>query len=495
MTENLLLGLSVALSPNSILACLFGVSYGMLIGILPGIGSLAAVSLVLPITYALEPSSALIMLAGIFYGSQYGGSITAILLNLPGSATSAVVCIDGYPMSQQGRAGVAILITTVASFIGASIAILILMTIAPTVAKFALRFSAAEFVAIMVLGLFGAASMSQSGILKGLIMVCLGVLFGTIGIDAMSGIQRFTFGIDRLYDGVNLIAVAMGLFGIAEIMKNSRSDARVVVNVPKISIRSLIPTKQDIRRSLFPALRGTAIGSVIGALPGAGPTMAAFFAYSTERKISRFRDELGHGAVEGVAAPEAANNASVQAAFIPTLTLGIPGDATMAILLAAMMIHGIIPRPEFFLNEPEIFWGLIMSFWVGNIMLLILNIPLIGIWVQVLRISRKILYPLVVFFICVGAYTINFSVFDVFVVVFFGVFGYIAIQNKYPPAPFLMGFILGPLLEENFLRAILLARGDYLTFFSRPISGSIFLILSLIILISVATNIAKRHRA
>ncbi|WP_026381030.1 tripartite tricarboxylate transporter permease [Afifella pfennigii] len=482
LLSGLALGIETAVTPETLLFCLIGVTIGMFIGVLPGIGPMAAVAMTLPVTYHLEPISGLIMLAGIFYGAQYGGSTASILLNLPGTSTTAVTAIDGYPMAKQGRAGVALFITTITSFFGGCFAIVLLMSFAPALGKMALNFSSAEYFSIMLLGLIAAATMSLGSPLKGLASVTAGLLLAMVGMDPTSGQIRYTFGILELQDGLNLVAMAMGLFGVAEILKNAGRPERKAKNLQKVRLRELMPTRKDLSECWKPTLRGAGIGSFIGILPGAGPTLAAFLAYAVEKRVARDPSRFGNGAIEGISAPEAANNASTQAAFIPTLALGIPGDAAMAVLLGAMMIHGITPRPEFFTNNADLFWGLVVSFWIGNLMLLVLNIPLIGVWVRILTIPQKILFPAIIFFICVGVYSVNNNTFDVMTVIVFGIVGYLMSMYRYPPAPLLMGFILGPMLEQHFRRALLFSRGDMWTFVERPISAA-FLACSLALLL------------
>lgn len=477
LISGLALGVSAAVTPEALFFCFAGVTIGMFIGVLPGIGPLAAVAMTLPITYHLEPMSALIMLAGIFYGAQYGGSTASILLNLPGTSTTAVTALDGYPMAKQGRAGVALFITTLTSFFGGCFAIVLLMGFAPALGEMALAFSSAEYFSIMLLGLIAAATMSLGSPLKGMVSVAAGLLLSTIGMDSTSGEIRYTFGILELQDGLNLVAMAMGLFGVAEILGNSGKMRQTDGALQKVRLRELMPTRRDLALSWKPAIRGSVIGSFIGILPGAGPTLASFLSYAIEKRVAREPGRFGKGAIEGIAAPEAANNASTQAAFIPTLALGIPGDAGMAVLLGAMMIHGITPRPEFFSTNAELFWGLVVSFWIGNLMLLVLNIPLIGIWVRILRVPQYLLFPAIMFFICVGVYSVNNSTFDVALVIVFGALGYVMNLFLYPTAPMLMGFILGPMLEQHFRRALLFSRGDLMTFVDRPISA-VFLALS-----------------
>ena len=468
--EAFALGLNKALTPESLLFCFIGVTVGTFVGALPGIGALAAISLALPMTYYLDPTSALIMLAGIFYGAQYGGSIASILLNLPGTATSAITCLDGYPMAQQGRAAVALFTTALTSFFGGSFAIVLVMGFTPAIAELALEFSSAEYFSVMLLGLIAASTLSVGSPLKGLAMVAFGIAIGLVGTDVNTGAFRFNFGILELADGFSLVAVAMGLFGVAEVISNIGARQAVSLTARHIGFRDMIPTREDWRRLWKPMVRGTFIGSFIGALPGAGPSIAAFMSYAAEKKVADDPSRFGRGAIEGISAPEAANNAAVQAAFIPTLSLGIPGDAVVAILIGAMMLHGIAPGPNLIAEHPEMVWGLIMSFWVGNFMLLILNIPLIGIWVRLLTIPYHLMFPAVLIFVCIGVYASSNNVFDIYVVMLFGVIGFLMRLFDYPAAPLLLGFILGPLLEEHFRRAVLLSQGDLMVFLERPIS-------------------------
>lgn len=494
LIAGLSLGFETALSPAALMFCFFGVSIGMFIGVLPGIGPLAAVAMILPVTYHLDASSALIMLAGIFYGAQYGGSTASILLNLPGTSTTAVTAIDGYPMAQQGRAGVALFITTITSFFGGCLAIILLMSFAPALGAMALKFSSAEYFSIMLLGLIAAATMSLGSPIKGIVSVVAGLMLAMVGMDTTSGQLRYTFGILELQDGLNLVAMAMGLFGVAEILRNAGTPERDTSKLQKVRFRDLMPTRADLRQCWKPSLRGAGIGSFIGVLPGAGPTLAAFLAYAAEKRVAKDPSRFGRGAIEGISAPEAANNASTQAAFIPTLALGIPGDAAMAVLLGAMMIHGIQPRPEFFTLHADLFWGLVVSFWIGNLMLLVLNIPLIGIWVRILTVPKRLLFPAVIFFICVGVYSVNNNPFDVLMVIVFGLVGYVMNAFQYPTAPLLMGFILGPLIEQHFRRALLFSRGDMTTFIDRPISAA-FLAASVLLLLTMALPLIKRLAA
>jgi putative tricarboxylic transport membrane protein len=486
-------GVDRAVSLDALLFCFIGVTIGTFVGVLPGVGAMAAVALCLPITFYLDPTIAMIMLAGIFYGAQYGSSTASILLNVPGTVTAAVTCLDGYPMTQQGRAGLALFVTTICSFVGGSIAIMLMMLFTPVIAQFALRFSSAEYFMIMTLGLIVASTISPGSHLKSLAMVAVGLGLGLVGTDLNTGVMRFTFGRIELADGVSLVAIAMGLFGVAEILASIGRHSNKPIDAKNITFRSMIPTRQEVRQVIWPTLRGTAIGAGIGALPGSGATVATFMAYAVEKKVAKDPSRFGRGAIEGVAAPEAANNSAVQAAFVPTLSLGIPGDALMAFLLGAMMIHGIVPGPRFLTEQPVMFWGLVTSFWIGNIMLLILNIPLIGLWVRMLTIPYNILYPAMLFFICIGVYSINNQVFDIYAVIFFGIVGYAMNKLAYPPAPLLLGFILGPLMEEHFKRALLMSRGHLSIFWERPISAVLLAVIVLVLLLSMR-GIARQIR-
>ncbi|UGV25737.1 tripartite tricarboxylate transporter permease [Rhodopseudomonas boonkerdii] len=472
--DNLALGLTTAVSFNNLLYCIIGVSLGTFIGVIPGFGTLAAMSMLFPITYHLDPTAAVIMLAGIWYGTTYGGSTASILLNLPGTPANAVTCLDGYPMSKQGRAGVALFMTTVASFFGASVGIILMMLLSPVIVTFALQFGPAEYFSMMVLGLVAASVISDGSAIKGIAMVALGLLIGTIGSDIETGAERYSFGISELMDGVSLVALAMGLFGIAEIIGSIRTVE--TGNIKNISMKSMLPTRDDMRRSWMPMVRGSSIGSFFGILPGTGPTVAAFMAYALEKKIAKDPSRFGKGAIEGIMAPETANNATDQTSFIPTMTLGIPGTAAMALILGVLMVHGIAPGPQLIVDKPDLFWGLVMSFWIGNILLVVLNMPLIGLWVRVLMIPYHILYPTIIMFVCIGVYTVNNSAFDVITVIIFGALGYAMRVCDFPAAPLLLGFVLGPLMEENFRRAMLIGRGNFDIFISRPLSLSLLLI-------------------
>lgn len=491
--SNLALGFQTALSWETLLFCFVGVSVGTFIGVLPGVGPMAAIAMLLPLTFHLSPVSALVMLAGIYYGAQYGGSTASILLNLPGTASSAVACLDGYPMTRAGRGGVALFLTTFASFLGSSFAIVVMAAFAPALAQVALSFGSAEYFSMMVLGLIAASTLSVGSPLKGVAMVALGLLLGMVGVDVESGRPRFVFGQLELYDGLNMVAVAMGLFGVAEILA-SLAARRDPANPGRITWRSLLPTRKDVHQSAMPIARGSLIGTGLGILPGAGASIASFMAYAAEKRLARDPSRFGKGAIEGVVAPEAGNNSAAQASFIPTLTLGIPGDAVMALMLGALMIHGISPGPMVVTNHPELFWGLVASFWIGNAMLVFLNLPLIGLWVRMLTIPYHILFPSILFFICVGVYSINNSSFDIFLVIFFGAMGYIMLVFGFPAAPLLLGLILGPMVEEHLRRALVLARGDPMTFIERPISATFLTAAVLLIILSLILHFVRRRR-
>jgi putative tricarboxylic transport membrane protein len=485
-------GLEVAFQPEALLFCLLGVVVGTAVGVLPGFGPLAAISLLLPITYHLDTTTALIMLAGIFYGSQYGGSITSILLNIPGEATSAVTCLDGYPMSKQGKAGIALFLTTYASFIGATVGIIMMMVFSPLIAQASLLFSSVEYFSMMLVGLIAAATLSVGSPIKGLIMVVIGLIVGLIGMDGTSGQQRFTFGSLSLVDGIGISAVAMGIFGIGEILSSIGKKNVFKIDPGKITFRSLMPSRADMRNTIGPALRGSWLGVFTGALPGVGISLSPFLAYSIEKKIAKDPSRFGKGASEGIVAPEAANNAAVQAAFIPTMSLGIPGGPTMAIMLGALMIHNLTPGPQFIAQNGQLFWALACSFWIGNILLVILNVPMIGLWVRMLTIPYHMLYPAMIAFICVGSYSIAGSATDVMVVLVFGFVGAILPRYGYPGAPLLLGFILGPLTENNLRRALTISNGDLTVFVTRPLSLAFILLAALLIALVVRDVLRNR---
>ena len=492
---NLSLGVATAFSFNNLFYCFVGVTLGTFVGVLPGLGALAAISLLLPLTFHLDATSAIVMLAGVFYGSTYGGSTASILLNLPGTPSAAVACLDGYPMSKQGRAGVALFMTTIASFIGGSIGIVIMMLFSPMIVGAAMQFGPAEYFAMMVLGLIAASTVSSGPPLKGIAMVTLGVMLGCVGTDMETGATRLNFGLMELADGVSLVAVAMGLFGVTEVIASVRVIQRGHVDSSSITFRSMAPTRDDMRRSVGPVLRGAGLGAVLGALPATGGTVASFMAYAIEKKVAREPERFGNGAIEGIMAPEAANNSADQTAFIPTMTLGIPGNVVMALMLGALMIHGIAPGPQLVTKHPELFWGLIMSFWIGNIMLLVLNIPLIGVWVRVLAIPYHLLYPAVLVFVCIGVYSINNSPFDVVLVMFFGSIGYVMRLLDFQPAPLLLGFVLGPLMEEKLRQTLIISRGSFVVFIDRPISATLVGMTSALLLWALWSSVRERRTA
>ncbi len=466
-------GFAIAMQPYNLLYCLIGTLVGTLIGVLPGIGPLATVAMLMPITFYLPASSALIMLAGIYYGAQYGGSTSAILINLPGENSSVVTCIDGYQMARQGRAGPALAVAALSSLFAGVVATFVIALFAPPVSQLALMFGPAEYFSLMVLGLVAAIVLAQGSILKALGMIVLGLLLGCVGTDVDSGALRMALGIPGLFDGIGFIPLAMGLFGVGEIIKNLENVEHQTVLDKKIT--NLWPSGDDFRRSWPAAVRGTAIGSLLGILPGGGAMLSSFAAYTIEKKVAKDPKRFGKGAVEGVAAPECANNAGAQTSFIPLLTLGISSNALMALMAGALMIHGIQPGPQVIKNNPEIFWGLIASMLIGNIFLVIINLPLIRIWTMLLRVPYHLFYPMILVFCCIGVYTVNSSVIDVFLLVLFGFVGYMFIKWRCEPAPLLLAFVLGPLMEENLRRSMQVSFGDPTIFITRPISAALLL--------------------
>ena len=493
--SNLALGFQTAISASALIYCIVGVTVGTFIGVLPGIGPLAAIGMLLPLTFYAPPTEALIMLAGIYYGSQYGGSTASILLNLPGTAGAAVTCLDGYPMARQGRAGIALFLTTIASFVGGVTGVVVLAAFAPALARVALSFGSPEYFSLMVLGLIMAALVGEGSQLRSLAMVIFGLLLGIVGIDVSTGQPRFMFDWNELGGGINLVIIATGLFGVAEIMANAGRMRDPVMKPADISFRSMIPTREDMRLSWGATLRGTAIGSAIGILPGAGAALSTFIAYAVEKRVAKDPSRFGKGAVEGVVAPEASNNAAAQTAFVPTLSLGIPGDAVVALMLGALIIHGVVPGPRLIIDNPEMFWGLTVSFLIGNVLLVILNLPLVGIWVRLLLIPYRMLFPAILVFICIGVYSLNYSSFDVAMVIVFGVVGYALRLMRFSPAPLLLGLVLGPMLEQNLRRSLLIARGDPTIFFQRPISAVLLSGAVLLILVIARSELRKRRQA
>ena len=489
--SNLALGFDTAFTLQNLMYCFIGCLLGTLIGVLPGLGPVATIAMLLPATYALPPIAALIMLAGIYYGSQYGGSTTAILLNIPGETSSVVTAIDGYQMAKNGRGGVALFTAGMGSFFAGCVATLVLAGFAAPLSELAFKFGPAEYFSLMVLGLIGAVVLASGSLIKAIGMIILGLLMGLIGTDVNSGVARYSFDIPQLSDGIGFVSVAMGVFGFAEIMGNleKKDDDEGFLN----KVTSMIPTKNDLKRMVPSILRGTTIGSLLGILPGGGAALAAFGAYTVEKKSSKHTAEFGKGAIEGVAGPEAANNAAAQTSFIPLLTLGIPPNAVMALMVGAMTIHNIQPGPQVMTSNPTLFWGLIASMWIGNVMLILLNLPLIGIWVKLLKVPYRLMYPAILVFCCIGVYTVNNSVFDVYVTAGFGLIGYLFFKLGCEPAPLLLGFVLGPMMEENFRRALLLSRGDFSTFFTRPLSLGLLIAATLLVVI-VALPAVKKTR-
>ena len=479
----------MALSPINMLYCFFGALLGTLIGVLPGIGPVATIAMLLPVTFTLPPISALIMLAGIYYGAQYGGSTTAILVNLPGESSSAVTTIDGYQMARNGRAGAALGIAAIGSFFAGCVGTIIIALFAPPLAEVALKFGPAEYFSLMVLGLVAATVLAHGSLVKAIAMTIVGLLFGLVGTDVNSGIARFNFSISELSDGIGFVGVAMGMYGFAEIIGNLEQAEKREVFTAKVT--NLLPTWDDIKTCGWTMIRSTGLGAFLGILPGGGALLASFAAYAMEKKIVKDASQFGKGDIRGVCAPEAANNAGAQTSFIPLLTLGIPSNPVMALMIGAMMIQGIAPGPQVMTERPELFWGMIASMWVGNLMLVILNLPLIGIWVRLLSVQYRLLYPAILLFCCIGVYSINNSNFDILITSLFGLFGYIAVKLECEPAPLILGFILGPMMEENLRRAMLLSRGDPTVFVTRPISGGLLLVTVLLISLMLAPAFKK----
>jgi TctA family transporter len=494
---NLALGFGVAFTPVNLMYAFIGCFLGTVIGVLPGIGPLATIAMLLPATYALPPVAALIMLAGIYYGAQYGGSTTAILVNLPGESSSVVTTIDGYQMARNGRAGPALAAAGLGSFFAGCVGTLILAAFAAPLTELAFKFGPAEYFALMILGLIGAVVLASGSLLKAISMIVLGLLLGMIGTDVNSGVPRFSFGIPELTDGIGFIVIAMGVFGYGEIISNlgKHASERQVFTA---NVTGLMPTKEDFKNMVPAVLRGTALGSLLGILPGGGAVMAAFAAYTLEKKTKLKPGEvpLGKGNIRGVAGPEAANNAGAQTSFIPLLTLGIPPNAVMALMVGAMTIHNIQPGPQVMTGNPELFWGLIASMWIGNLMLIILNLPLIGIWIKMLSVPYRWLFPSIVLFCAIGVYSTNNATFDIWMVALFGVIGYLFIKLGTEPAPLLLGFILGPMMEEYLRRALLLSRGDWSVFVTRPLSASLLAAAVLLLIIVLLPSVkSKREEA
>lgn len=492
---DLLLGLTVATTPTNLVACFIGALLGTLIGVLPGLGPTATIAMLLPLTIGLPVESSIIMLAGIYYGASYGGSTTAILVNLPGEASSVVTALDGYQMAKQGHAGAALAIVAVGSFIAGSIGTLIVAGLSPALTKVALSFGPAEYFSMMVLGLLMSVILAHGSVLKSVAMILIGLALGLVGTDINTGVTRFNFGFKDLMDGIGFVTVAMGLFGVAEIIRNLEERQRGgEVEVAKVS--SLIPNREQAKESVGPICRGSALGAFLGILPGAGPTLASFASYALEKKVSKHPSRFGHGAVAGVAGPESANNSAAQTSFIPLLTLGIPTNSVMALLIGALIVQGIQPGPMVIKQQPDLFWGLIASMWVGNLMLLIINLPLIGIWIRLLKAPHHYLYPVILLLCAIGAYSLSNNSADVFLMALFGFLGFFLIRAGFEPAPLILGFVLGPMMEENLRRAMTMSFGDPTVFFTRPISlGILLFTLSSVLLMTVPALRKKREEA
>ena len=467
--SNLALGLETAFTLQNLFYCLVGVFVGTAVGVLPGLGPIATIAMLLPATFGLPPESALIMLAGIYYGAQYGGSTTAILVNLPGESSSVVTALDGYQMARNGNAGKALATAAIASFFAGSVATVLLALAAPPLADMALEFGPAEYFSLMVLGLVASVVLASGSLLKAIGMVLLGLLLGVVGTDVNSGSARYTFDLPELADGINFVIVAMGMFGIGEIIRNLEHDESRDLVMKKV--KGLMLSKEDFKRIIAPVLRATGLGSLLGILPGGGAMLASFASYSLEKKVSKNSAQFGKGAIEGVAAPEAANNAGAQTSFIPMLTLGIPSNPVMALMIGAMIIQGIQPGPAVMTEQPGLFWGLIVSMWIGNLFLVVLNLPMIGIWVRMIMVPYQLLYPAILLFCAIGVFSLNNSQFDVYLMAVFGLLGYLCAKLELEPAPMLLGFIIGPMMEEYLRRALLLSRSDPMVFIERPISG------------------------
>ncbi len=487
----ILLGFQAALQPENLLYCFIGVLLGTLIGVLPGIGPVATISILLPITFKITPMTAIIMLAGIYYGAQYGGSTTSILLNIPGEASTVITCLDGYQMARQGRAGPALGMAAIGSFIAGTISLLGLTFLALPFSEVAIRFGAPEYFSLMILALVILAYLAHGSMLKAVIMALFGLILTYVGTDNITGSQRFTFGFVELSDGFDLVPLVMGLFGISEVLLNV--EQTLSQDILRTEIKHLLPTLQDWAKSAGAILRGTMIGFFLGILPGAGPVISSFVSYTIEKRISKYPEKFGTGVIEGVAAPESANNASAQGAFIPLLTLGIPPNVTMAILFGALMIHGLPPGPLLIKEHPDFFWGVVTSMYLGNIMLVFLNLPLIPLWVRVLKVPYPILFPLIVLFCVVGAYSLNNSVSDILVMTVFGIVGYLMKKLKYEGAPLVMAFVLGPLLELNLRRSLIVSDGSFTIFLTRPLSAGILIIACLILSFSFLPKLRKKR--
>ena len=491
LLSNLMLGFGVALHWNNIMYCFIGCILGTLIGVLPGIGPIATIAMLLPATFVLPPVSALIMLAGIYYGAQYGGSTTAILVNLPGEVSSVVTCLDGYQMARKGMAGKALGIAALGSFFAGCVATVLIAGFAPPLAELALKFGPADYFSLMVLGLIAAVVLAHGSIIKAIAMIILGLLLGIVGTDVNSGVARYSFGIPELIDGLGIGTLAMGMFGFSEIVRNlEQGEEREIFTK---SVTGLWPNWADIKQAFPAVVRGTILGSALGILPGGGPVLGSFSAYTLEKKIAKDPSRFGRGAIEGVAAPESANNAAAQTSFIPLLTLGIPPNAVMALMVGAMTIHGIVPGPQVMQKQPELVWDMIASMWIGNLMLIIINLPLVGIWVRLLRVPYRLMFPSIVIFCAIGIYSINNAPVDVILAGAFGLLGYWLIKHDFEPAPLLLGMVLGPLMEENLRRALLISRGDASVFFTRPLSAVLMATAAFLLVLALLPTLRKKR--
>lgn len=488
---NLALGLETAFTLQNLFYCLIGVFVGTAVGVLPGLGPIATIAMLLPATFGLPPISALIMLAGIYYGAQYGGSTTAILVNLPGESSSVVTALDGYKMARNGQAGKALATAALGSFFAGTVATVLLALFAPPLADLALKFGPAEYFSLMVLGLVASVVLASGSLLNAIGMVLLGLLLGLIGTDVNSGAQRYTFDMPELADGINFVIVAMGMFGIGEIIRNLEHDEDRSLMMKKV--KGLLLTKDDLKRIAAPVLRGTALGSALGILPGGGAMLASFSAYSIEKKVSPNAKEFGKGAIEGVAAPEAANNAGAQTSFIPMLTLGIPSNPVMALMIGAMIIQGIQPGPAVMTEQPALFWGLIVSMWFGNLFLVVLNLPMIGLWIKMILVPYHRLFPAILMFCAIGVFSLNNNEFDVYLMALFGLFGYICAKLGAEPAPMLLGYIIGPMMEEYLRRALLLSHSDPMVFVTRPISAAMLAMAAIALVIVLLPSLRKKR--
>jgi len=490
--NSLLYGFSIALQPENLFFCFLGSVLGTLVGVLPGIGPVGAIAILLPITFNIPTTGAIIMLAGLYYGAMYGGSTTSILVNIPGEAASVVTCLDGYQMARKGRAGAALGMSVFGSFIAGTLGVVGLMLFAIPLSKFALRFGPHEYFSLIVLGLTFVTYLSHGSMLKSIMMCCFGLMLSNVGLDPVNSSPRITFGIMELFDGIGIAPVAMGLFGVGEVLLNL--EMTVTTEVMKTKVRHLFPSKLDWIASKWALVRGTLVGFFLGILPGGGPVLSSFLSYGLEKRLSKHPEDFGKGAIEGVAGPEAANNAAASTSFIPLLTLGIPPNVMLSILFGAFLIHGITPGPLLIKNNPDVFWGVLTSMYVGNVMLVILNLPLIPMWVQILKIPAKYLYPLILLFCLIGAYSMNNSVFDIWIMIIFGVVGYLFRKFEYEAAPLVLAFVLGPLLDLNLRQALLMSDGSFGSFFSRPISGITLCLALLLLALSALPSAMKRFQ-